>query len=199
MSPNQKSRIRNQKSAQGFTLIEILLVVAIIAMIAGLGGGYAVGTYQRLLVEKTARQLVLTATYARIMAIEQQRPYELQLDAGNAGFLLTTTAENPETGEIERIIVKDYYCRPVEFDSNVKFEQILLTSATGEELEDSDLEPKVVFLPNGSAESAVLQIGDGRSHYTVAVVAATGKATLYAGTATDIQAVSIDLDLQNLQ
>jgi prepilin-type N-terminal cleavage/methylation domain-containing protein len=192
-----QSEIRNPKSAiPGFTLTEILLVVAIIAMVAGLGGGYCIGSYKRLLVEKTARQLLVMATYARIMAVEQQRPYELQLDAGNRGFLLATTLEDPQTGETERTIVKDFYCRPVEFDGDIQFEQVLLTSATGEELAGDDLEQKVVFLPNGSAESAVLQIGDGKSHYTVAVVAATGKATLYSGTATDIETVSIDLDLQ---
>jgi prepilin-type N-terminal cleavage/methylation domain-containing protein len=185
-----------RERGQGFTLTEILLVVAIIAMVAGLGGGYCVGTYKRLLVEKTARQLLLMATYARIMAIEQQRPYEMQVDAGNRGFLLATTEVNPQTGETERIIVKDFYCRPVEFEGDVKFEQVLLTTATGEESQGTDGEQKVVFLPNGSAESAVLQIGDGKSHYTVAVVAATGKATLSAGTAKDIEMVSIDLDLQ---
>jgi prepilin-type N-terminal cleavage/methylation domain-containing protein len=186
----------NQKLTRGFTLTEILLVVVIIGMVAGLGGGYAIGSYKRLLVEKTARQLLLMATYARIMAVEQQRPYELQLDAGNRGFLLATTLENPGTGETEPTIVRDYYCRPVEFDGDIHFEQVLLMSATGEDLAADDLEQKVVFLPNGTAESAVLQIGDGKSHYTVAVAAATGKATLYAGTATDIETVSIDLDLQ---
>jgi len=180
----------------GFTLVEILVVVAIIAMVAGLGGGYCIGTYKQLLVEKTARQLLLAATYARIMAIEQQRPYELQLDAGNRGFMLATTAVNTTTGETERTVVRDFYCKPVEFVGDVKFEQVLLTSATGEELGGSDLEQKVIFLPNGSAESAVLQVGDGRSHYTVAVVAATGKATLYSGTALEVETVSIDLDLQ---
>jgi prepilin-type N-terminal cleavage/methylation domain-containing protein len=184
------------RAVPGFTLTEILLVVVIVGMVAGLGGGYCIGTYKRLLVEKTARQLLLMATYARIMAIEQQRPYEVQLDPGNRGFFLATTQEDPETGQTERTVVRDFYCRPVEFDGDVKFEQVLLTSATGEELEGSDLEQKVVFLPNGSAESAVLQIGDGKSHYTVAVVAATGKATLHFGAATDIQTVSIDLDLQ---
>jgi hypothetical protein len=58
------------------------------------------------------------------------------------------------------------------------------------------MEQKVVFLPNGSAESAILQIGDGRNHYTIAVVAATGKATLYAGTAQEVDTVSVDLDIQ---
>jgi prepilin-type N-terminal cleavage/methylation domain-containing protein len=188
-------RIKNQKS-EGFTLMEILLVVAILGLVAGLGGSYSISSYRRLQVEKTARQLLLMATYARIMAIEQQRPYELHLDAGNRGFVLMTTAVNPETGETERIVVRDFYCRPVEFEGEVQFEQVLLTSMMGEPSEGIGLEQKVIFLPNGSAESAVLQIGDGRSQYTVAIVAATGKATFYAGTVTDIETVSIDLDLQ---
>jgi prepilin-type N-terminal cleavage/methylation domain-containing protein len=181
---------------RGFTLIEILLVVIIVTMIAGLGGGYCVGSYKRLIVEKTARQLLLMATYARIMAIEQQRPYELQIDAGNRGFLLATTDLDRQTGETQLVIVRDYYCRPVEFDGDVKFEDVVLATPTGEPLTDSAEEQKVVFLPNGSAESAVLQIGDGKTHYTVAVVAATGKATLSSGTAQEIDTVSIDLDIQ---
>jgi prepilin-type N-terminal cleavage/methylation domain-containing protein len=192
-----QSESGNRKSAiPGFTLIEILLVVAIITMIAGLGGGYCVGTYKRLVVEKTARQLLLMATYARIMAIEQQRPYELQVDAGNKGFLLATTQMNKQTGETERIVVRDFYCRPVEFEGDIKFEDLVLSTPTGEPLAGADQEQKVVFLPNGSAESAVLQIGDGKSHYTVAVVAATGKATLYSGTVKEVDTVSIDLDLE---
>jgi hypothetical protein len=176
--------------------VEILLVVAILAMMAGLGGGYCIGTYKRLLVEKTARQLLLMATYARIMAIEQQRPYELQLDAGNQGFLLTTTEMNPQTGETERILVRDFYCRPVEFEGDIQFEDVKLEIAAGESADGTDLEQKIVFLPNGSAESAVLQLGDGKSHYTLAVVAATGKATLFEGTAENVDTVSVDLDLQ---
>jgi prepilin-type N-terminal cleavage/methylation domain-containing protein len=196
VSSDRKSQITNQQLAQAFTLVEILLVVAILAMMAGLGGGYCIGTYKRLLVEKTARQLLLMATYARIMAIEQQRPYELQLDAGNRGFLLMTTEMNPQTGETERVLVRDFYCRPVEFEGDIQFEDVKLEIAAGESADGTDLEQKIVFLPNGSAESAVLQIGDGKSHYTLAVVAATGKATLYEGTAENVDTVSVDLDLQ---
>jgi len=180
----------------GFTLTEILLVVAIIAMVGGLGGGYCIGSYKRLLVEKAARQFLLMAVYARIMAIEQQRPYELQLDAGNKGFLLMTTEMNPDTGLTERTIVKDFYCRPVEFEGDVKFEDVRLETALGGPEASDDMEQKIVFLPSGSAESAVLQIGDGKSHYTIAVVAATGKATLYAGEAKDAKTGSMDLDVQ---
>ncbi len=197
MSANQKSKIINRTSARGFTLTEILLVVAIIAMVGGLGSGYAVGTYKKLLVEKAARQFLLMARYARIMAVEQQRPYELLIDPNNQGFFLTTTQMNRETGDSERIIVRDFFCKPVKFEGQVRFEDVQMMQYTGDSSAEVGPEQKIVFLPNGSAESAVLQLGDGRTHYSIVVVAATGKASLYPGVTTDIQTASIDLDLQN--
>jgi len=197
VSPNQKSKTTNRKSARGFTLTEILLVVAIIAMVGGLGSGYAVGTYKKLLVEKAARQFLLMARYARIMAIEQHRPYELQIDPNNQGFFLTTTQMNRETGDSERIVVRDFFCKPVKFEGQVRFEDVQMLQYTGDSSGEMGPEQKVVFLPNGSAESAVLQIGDGKTHYSIAVVAATGKTSLYPGITTDVQTASIDLDLQN--
>ncbi len=196
MSPNQKSKIINQKWAHGFTLTEILLVVAMIAMVGGLGSGYCVGTYKRLLVEKAARQFLLMARYARIMAIEQQRPYELMIDPNNQGFFLATAEADPETGESQKTIVRDFFCKPVQFEGEVKFENVQMTLSAGGSSEAGEAEQKIMFLPNGSAESAILQIGDGKSHYSIAVVAATGKASLYAGEVKEIQTASIDLDLQ---
>ena len=84
----------------------------------------------------------------------------------------------------------------MEFEGDVKFEDVVLATTAGGPPDSAGEEQKVVFLPNGSADMAVLQIGDGKTHYAVAVVAATGKATLYAGTVKDVEMVSIDLDLQ---
>ncbi len=182
---------------RGFTLTELLLVMSLIVLLGGVGGGLYAGSYKRLLVEKAARQFVLTARYARIMAIEQQRPYELQLqNKEKQGFLLTTTQTNTQTGQTEKTVVQDLYCRPVQFGGDVTFENVRIVTLAGEQSGDAEPEFKILFLPNGSAESAVIQIGDGKTHYTVAVVAATGKASLYADTADKIRTTMIDLDTQ---
>ena len=191
-----RRRNRLSQASRGFTLVEILLVVAMIALIGGLGSGYCVGTYKRLLVEKAARQFLLTARYARIMAIEQQRPYELLIDPNNQGFFLATAEPDPETGDSRKVAVRDYFCKPVEFEGDVGFEDVHLETYLEASSDEAGAEQKIVFWPNGSAESAVLQIGDGKTHYSIALVAATGKANLYPGVTTDIKTASIDLDVQ---
>lgn len=192
----QTRSVRRAAGLGAFTLTELLLVVAIIALIGGVSGGMYAGTYKKLLVERAARQFLLSAKYARIMAIEHGRPYELRLDAGNKGFAVTTTQWNEQTGEGESTLVRDYYAKPAEFEGDVKFEDVKILTLVAEQVSDVDAEQRIVFLPNGSAESAVIQIGDGRTHYTIAVVAATGKATLRAGTADEVSMAVIDLDEQ---
>jgi len=187
---------RARERASGFTLTEVLLVVALIAVVGGLGGGMYVGTYKRLLVERTAREFFLMARYARIMAISQQRPYDLVLNQENKGFALATTEVNPTSGQTEKTVVKDLYCRPVEFEGEVRFEDVRITAPSGNQTGETSPEQKIAFLPNGSAQSAVVQIGDGTIHYTMVVVAATGKASLYDGVAAEAKTASVDLDLQ---
>ena len=181
---------------KGFTLVEVLLVVALIVVVGGLGGGMYAGTYSRLLVEKAARQFLLMARYARIMAIEQGQPYEVQLDLGNKGFLAATTRWNPDEGQMEKVPVKDYYCKPVEFEGEVRFEDIKIGASTVGATDDDQSQQRIMFLPNGSADAAVVQIGDGKTHYSIAIVASTGKASFYSGVADEVKVAVIDLDAQ---
>ena len=189
---------RNYKAKRcGFTIIEVLLVVVIIALLAGVGGGIYVGTYKNMLAKKAARDFLLAAKYARMMAIERQSPCRMELDDVNNGLWLVVDGQNIETGQVEPVIVRDFYFKPVEFGGNVGFENIQIAQVGLEEVYDAGEETEektIVFSPNGTAQSAVIQIGDGKNHYTASISAATGKTTVYFGTAEEVKVGSIDLD-----
>lgn len=180
----------------GFTITELLMVVVIIALVASVGGGLYVGTHKRILVEKAARDFLLHAKYARIMAIERQQPYEIQLDAANGGFWLATSEWDEETEQTGQVVVRDYYCKPVQFEGEVKFEDIQVSPIGVEASTESEENQAIVFSPNGNAQSAVIQIGDGQNHYTISISAATGKAKIYFGTAENMEVGTIDLDAE---
>jgi len=172
------------------------MVVLIISLIGGMAGGLYIGTYKKMMVERTARDLLLTAKYAKIAAIERLRPYEIQLDVENNGFWLATSLWNEESGQTEQAIVDNYYCKPVEFPGDVKFEDVQISSVGSETVTDAEEQQKIVFSPKGNAQSAVIQIGDGKTHYTVSITAATGRAAMYFGKAENVKIKTQDLDAE---
>ena len=194
----QKLKFKVNSKEYGFTLVEVLVVVVIIGLLGGLGGGLYLGTYRKLLVEKAARDFFLTAKYARIMAIEKQRQYKIVLDVTNNGFHLVTTEMDEEGGQTEQMIVRDSFCKPVAFVNEIQFVNIQITpiglEATTKEDED---EQSIVFSANGTAQTAVIQIGDGKTHYTITIAAATGKAKVYDGIVEDVDVGVIDLDAES--
>lgn len=180
----------------GFTLVEVLLVVLLISLVASVGSGFYIGSYKAMMVEKAARNLLLTAKYARIMAIEQQRRYKLNLDIVNNGFFLTTIIVDEESGSAELFIVRDPYSKPVAFDDDIMFEDIQITPTGYETTSDIEGQQTIVFSPDGTAQSAVVQIGNGDTHYSLSIEAATGKAKIKFGTTEGMQINSTDLDAE---
>ena len=193
----KKLELRTKDKRSGFTLVEMMLVVLIISLIAGVGGGFYAGTYKGMLVEKAARNFLLTAKYARVMAIEQQKRYEIYLDAPGNRFYLTTTQLDEETGQTGKVIVRDSYCKPVVFEGDVRFEGIKITPIGVESTEeDGEEQQTIVFLPDGTAQKALVQIGDERTHYAISISAATGKAKMYYSNIENVKTDTIDLDAE---
>ena len=182
---------------RGFTLIELLVVIAIVSLMASVGSGMFLGTFERLKVDKAASNLLLTAKYARMMAVEQQRRYTLCLDVLNNGFYLVTTLYDEETGQIEEVIVQDPYCRPVTLENNITFEDIQITPIGLETTTESENLSTIVFMPDGTAQPAVIQIGNQKTHYALSINAATGKAKLVPGTVENVKVSTIDLDAES--
>ncbi len=177
----------------GFTLVEVLVVIALIALVAGIGAGLYKGTYEGLLVKRAARDFYLAAKYARMLAIERQRPCRLILDNEENRYALVMDELRQDTGEIEQQAVRNFYFRPVQLAGDVKFEEINITSADADE--DYDEQSRViVFSPHGTSQAAVIQIGDGKTHYTASVSPATGRVRMEFGEAKTIDAQIVDLD-----
>ena len=177
------------------------MVVLIIGLIAGSGTGLYVGSFKKMRVQKAAYDLLLTAQYGRIMAIERNSKCTLVLDAGNNAFWLTRIQWDEEGEQVAEQVVKDPYCKPVQFEGDVVFEDIQMAQSefetdAGEE-EESGGEQSIVFLPDGSAQTAAVQIGNGKTHYTVSINAATGRAKLYSGTTEKVKITSTDLDMES--
>jgi len=181
---------------QGFTIPEVLLVVLVIGLITSAGTGLYVGTFKGMKVRKAVQDFLLTAQYARIMAMERQTPYRMELDLANQGFLLTTLRWDEDSGQVGLETVRDVYCKPVQLEGDVTFEGVEIIPGTWEVESTGAEQQTIVFSPNGTAQSAVVQIGDGNTHYAISISAATGRAKVYFGTAENVQTMTVDLDIE---
>ena len=194
----QNSKVETGANKSGFTLVEVLVVVIIIGLLGGLGGGIYIGSYKRLLVEKAARDFYLMAKYARIMAIEKQRQYKIVLDTANNGFHLETTQLNEEENQTEKIIVRDSFCKPVQLEAETLFEDIKITPIGSEvTTEENEEEQSIAFSANGTAQTAAIQIGNGKTHYTITILSATGKVKIHEGTTENVEFGITDWDAES--
>lgn len=185
---------------KGFTIAEVLLVVIIIGLVTSAGTGMYLGTFKKMQVQRVAYDFFATVQYARIAAVERQMPYKLELDMSNRAFSLGTSQWDEESEEVVQEVVRNSFCRPVQFGGDIQFESIQIDTeewaAETQEETEQEQEQAIAFRPDGTAQSAVIQIGDGRTHYTIAVNSATGRAKLYFGTTDKVQVTTVDLDLE---
>jgi type II secretory pathway pseudopilin PulG len=178
-----------------FTTVELLLVIVVIALLAGVGGPVYIGTYKKLRVERAARSFLFAAKYARITAVERQSPCRLVLDTEENAFGLVIDWPDKETGRTERVPFRDSCFKgPVVLDAGVEFEHVQITPVDSQYLADAGDDQTILFLPNGTAQAAVVEIGDGKTRRTVSVSAATGRAKMHFVPAEEVDIAAIDLD-----
>ena len=173
---------------KGFTTVELLAVVVVIGLLASIGGVYF-ASYKQVAVDKCARDIVLAAKYARVLAIEKQSSCRLVLNKVENSFCLVVSGGKNR-------VVRDEYFRPRQFggDGDIEFEGIEVATENGSAAGGDD-SAAIVFRPDGTADSAVVQIGDGKNHCTVYISAATGKARVEAGKVKETTVDVVDLDL----
>lgn len=182
--------------SNGFTIVELMAVVIIVAMLASAMGIYYVGTYKRMQVEDVARQIMLAAKYARLLAVEKQIRCCLLMDKKEKSFCLIRGDFQEDQSLADQMVVSNSYTKPGRLEGEVVFEKLEVTSG-GQTVPVSRQDLSIVsFRRDGTADSAVIQVGDGKNHYTVYISAATGKAKVDSDVAGEAAMDIVDLDME---
>jgi prepilin-type N-terminal cleavage/methylation domain-containing protein len=190
----RKKANRLHVSRKGFTIAEMMAVVAIIALLASAGGGIYIGTYRHLCVKQAARDLLVGAKYAKVTAVERQQICRLEFSPELDGFQLTVDEPDEQGDKTATNLVRDVYFRPVQFAGAVRVEDSDIKPTETDYGLDEDELTQILFYPDGTAQGAVVQLGDGVNHYTVSICAATGKVKVFEGLLFDAPEMTIDLD-----
>ncbi|MBN1973761.1 MAG: prepilin-type N-terminal cleavage/methylation domain-containing protein [Sedimentisphaerales bacterium] len=186
----------NNMHKGGFTLVELLVVIIIMTILTGIGAGIFTGTSQKLQVQKAASSLLIMAQYARMSAIEQQRAYKLYIDNANHEFYLITTLFDEENRVAEEIVIEESLCAPVVLENSIVIEDVQVLANDYNSGSSSSNLYIITFAPDGTSQTAAVQIGDQQTHYTLSVNEITGKSKLYPGTIDDIKIDTIDIDAE---
>jgi prepilin-type N-terminal cleavage/methylation domain-containing protein len=179
---------------RAFTFVELMVVTLLIALLAGSSIRGSVATFRKMQVERAAREVFLSAQFARIQAVESQRSALVTLDPKTRSLAVTAGGKGGQQ------LVRNAYTRPYQFAEEVNYERIDITPTRPSDSATQDETPSTVitFRPDGSADGAVVQVGNGKTHWTVYISSATGSARAEQGAANEQSpTMAIDLDKPN--
>jgi len=87
------------QGVDGFTLVEILMVVIIVGIVLALAAPNFSKGYSRFELDKTADDLLSVSRWAQAMAIGQERTYALSFSEDRRSYGLARAIINEQTGE----------------------------------------------------------------------------------------------------
>lgn len=176
-----------------------MLVVVILSLAAGFSGSYYMGTYKKESLRTSAKALMLMGRFARMYAIEQGRTCQLHMDDVQKQFYLVGPVFDASSQTKEQKIVSNPYCRKKTLGNGIEFEFVDIQPALGESQTERYGNNCIFFYPDGSCDSAVVQMGNGRQSMTTLFSSAYAKIRVFEGVAGEIEddLRLIDLDTAN--
>ncbi len=188
----------SRRGQRGFTLIELIIVIAIIVVMSGIVAPSLLGAIPGIRVSGAAREVLADFRLARTKAVERGLPAVVEFtDATALQYRIFLDKSNPPNGAYDD--GTDQLIRSVtlsrEYTGLAFRHNDTGTAASGLNLPDGDTDHnKVSFRPNGSASGAgevyLMPAADEAAHRTdrnrrVQIVAETGFTELqsYSGSA----------------
>ncbi|MBN1943106.1 MAG: prepilin-type N-terminal cleavage/methylation domain-containing protein [Phycisphaerae bacterium] len=182
--------IGNRQKA--FTLVELIVVVVLVAVLAGMIAPRLWGAGRTASLRAAARRVQVAAQYARDFAATRRCDCRLVLD--------------PQTGQFQLVYQADPEDRPDHFEpiqggpgkadrleSGLHFADIRVEpSLPREDGEISD--QSIAFYPSGRSDAAVVQITDGRGTCSVLVFPSRGRCRMVEGAVEQLPDDQLDLD-----
>lgn len=157
----------NIRSGNGFSLLELLVVLVIIGMISALAGPRLYGSLESAKIKAEARKTAASLRYARSRAVSEKTRWACVFDL-DKNALSIRSADSGESDEVSSRS-KEY-----SLADGVVFEK----AVSGENEKSSGLF-EILFYPGGGSGGGGIVIGDGsEDRYTASVDFITGTVTL---------------------
>ncbi len=154
------------KSKKGFTLIEILLVVLMIIVVAGLALPNFSILFERIQLDETAKNIVYLMRYVQNRAMIKERQHELVFDENNHEYWLNEISSDDEGGMAQSAPVAGRFGRHFSFSPRLTIET------------DN---PEIKFYPDGKIDKVHLYICNRKSCLTVSTREHLGYVELFEG------------------
>ena len=173
---------------RAFTLIEMMVVLMLIAVAAGMIVPRFVDRAATAALREAGRDLYTTARRAREHAVTRRRPCRLVIDAQRGRFDLLVE-DDPTRRPGQYRPVRRAGARRSGLDRSIRFGRIRIALP-----DDAESARFIQFDPMGMATAAIVEVTDGRRTWSLVVEPGTGRARLIDGEVDEMPAGRIDLD-----